>query len=316
MNYAFMSFSCPQATFAEMLALAAQYGYDGIEPRAAGGHKHAVELEASAEQRAAFRAQAADAGIDICCLAAGNRFADPADRDAQVAESLQYIDLAADIGAPTLRVFGGRIPDGIGRESAISSVTDALTRLADRADARGVVVCLETHDDWCSPANVAAVMERVDHSAIGVNWDAAHPLRQEGWTLADSYDTLRRWIHHVHMHDVFTASGTARTIRPSARGMSITSRCWSCYAAAATRGISAANGSTGSRRRFTCRVRSQRCAAMSARCLNCSSWSFLFSVSSFQVATKPYTAPVWTRPSVTPPFGLSHRVFVGSRHLG
>ena len=37
MNYAFMSFSCPQATFAEMLALAAQYGYDGVEPRAAGG---------------------------------------------------------------------------------------------------------------------------------------------------------------------------------------------------------------------------------------------------------------------------------------
>ena len=208
MNYAFMSFSCPQATFAEMLALAAQYGYDGIEPRAAGGHKHAVELEASAEQRAAFRAQAADAGIDICCLAAGSRFADPADRDAQVAESLQYIDLAADIGAPTLRIFGGRIPDGISREAAISGVADALTRLADRADARGVVVCMETHDDWCSPANVAAVMERVDHPAIGVNWDAAHPLRQEGWTLADSYDTLRRWIHHVHMHDVFTAAGS------------------------------------------------------------------------------------------------------------
>lgn len=203
MNFAFMSFSCPQATFAEMLALAAQYGYDGVEPRAAGGHNHAVELEASAEQRAAFRTQAADAGIAICCLASGNRFADPADRDAQVEETLQYIDLAADIGAPTLRVFGGRIPDGIDRESAISGVADALARLADRADARGVVVCMETHDDWCNPADVAAVMERVDRPAIGVNWDAAHPVRTEGWTLADSYDTLRRWIRHVHMHDVF-----------------------------------------------------------------------------------------------------------------
>ena len=206
MNYAFMSFSCPQATLAEMLALAAQYGYDGIEPRAAGGHNHAVELEASAQQRASFRAQAADAGIAICCLAAGNRFADPADRDAQVAESLQYIDLAADIGAPTLRVFGGRLPAGISRESAISGVADALKRLADRAAARGVVVCLETHDDWCSPADVAAVMERVDHPAIGVNWDAAHPLSKEGWTLPDSYHTLQRWIHHVHMHDLLIAS--------------------------------------------------------------------------------------------------------------
>ncbi len=33
-------------------------------------------------------------------------------------------------------------------------------------------------------------------------------------------------------------------------------------------------------------------------------------------ATKPYTVPMWTRPSVTPPFGLSHRVLVDRRHLG
>ena len=33
-------------------------------------------------------------------------------------------------------------------------------------------------------------------------------------------------------------------------------------------------------------------------------------------ATKPYTVPMWTRPSVTPPIGLSHRVLVGRRHLG
>ncbi len=203
MNYAFMSFSCPQATFAEMLELAAQYGYDGIEPRAAGAQSHGVELEASAEQRTSFREQAADAGIAICCLAAGNRFADPADRDAQVEETLRYIDLAADIGAPALRIFGGRFPASISQEAAISGVADALTRLADRAGGRGVVVCMETHDAWCNPANVAAVMERVDHPAIGVNWDAAHPVRTEGWTLADSYRTLRRWIRHAHVHDLF-----------------------------------------------------------------------------------------------------------------
>ena len=206
MNYAFMSFSCPQATFTEMLALAAQYGYAGVEPRAGGNHNHSVELEASARQRARFREQAAEAGIAICCLAAGARFADPASRDAQVAESLQYIDLAADIGAPALRVFGGQIPAGIRRESAIDGVADALTRLAGRADARGVAVCLETHDDWCNPQDVAAVMERVDHPSIGVNWDVAHPLHKEGWSLADSWRTLRPWIRHVHMHDIFLAA--------------------------------------------------------------------------------------------------------------
>lgn len=201
-----MSFSCPQASFAEVLALATQYGYDGIEPRADGGHNHGVELDASAEQRASFRAQAADAGIAICCLASGNRFADPADRDAQVEETLQHIDLAADIGAPVLRVFGGQIPDGISRAAAIDGVADALSRLADRAGDRGIAVCMETHDDWCNPADVAAVMTKVDHPAISVNWDAAHPVRKEGWTLADSYAALQGWIRHAHVHDVRVAS--------------------------------------------------------------------------------------------------------------
>ena len=39
-------------------------------------------------------------------------------------------------------------------------------------------------------------------------------------------------------------------------------------------------------------------------------------IQSLAVTTKPYRVSVWTRPSVTPPFGLSHRVLVGSRHFG
>ena len=205
MNYAFMSFSCPAATFDEMLAMALHYGYDGIEPRTASRHSHGVELDASAEQRASFRARASDAGIAICCLAVGTRFADPASQDTQVAETLLSIDLAADIGAPVLRVFGGQIPTDVGRESAIDRLVDAFRRLAERADERGVIVCLETHDDWCNPQHVATVLERVNHPAIGVNWDVVHPLRKEGWSLEDSYQVLQPWIHHVHIHDISLA---------------------------------------------------------------------------------------------------------------
>ena len=202
MKYAFMSFSCPTATFDELLAMAVQYGYSGIEPRVAGNQNHGVELEASAEQRATFQQKAADAGIDICCLAAGNRFVDPDNRDAQLAEARQYIELAADIGAPLLRVFGGRLPAGLSREAAIDGLVDAFRCLAEWAGEWGVVVCLETHDDWCNPQHVATVLERVDNPAAGVNWDVIHPLYREGWTLADSYRAVRPWIRHVHIHDV------------------------------------------------------------------------------------------------------------------
>ena len=73
MRYAFMSFSCPELTYDEMLAAAVKYGYEGIEPRTAAGHAHGVELSASPAQRAEFKAKAKAAGIDNCCLALSRR---------------------------------------------------------------------------------------------------------------------------------------------------------------------------------------------------------------------------------------------------
>ena len=201
MNYAFMSFSCPELNLDEMLALANQLGYDAIEPRAGSGHAHGVELAASPAQRAESRAKAADSGIALCCLAVSCRYADPATADDQADETRRYVDLAADVGAPRLRVFGGQIPDGISREAAIDGVARALASVADHAGARGVTICIETHDDWCDPAHVAAIMQQVNHPAIAVNWDIMHPVRRGNATMDSAFETLQPWIRHVHIHD-------------------------------------------------------------------------------------------------------------------
>lgn len=201
MRYAFMSFSCPELNFDEMIAAAADYGYDGVEPRTAAGHAHGVELTADPAERIEFKVKAADAGVDLCCLALSSRFADPAAADLMVDETRRYIDLAADIGAPRVRVFGGKLPDDVTREAAIDGVSTALAALAGHAAARKVTVCLETHDDWCDPNHVIAVMENVDHPAIRVNWDVLHPLRVCGMDAHEAYDLLKPWIAHTHIHD-------------------------------------------------------------------------------------------------------------------
>ncbi|MBI2437911.1 MAG: hypothetical protein HYV36_03760, partial [Lentisphaerae bacterium] len=51
MKYSFMSFSCPQLTFVQLLATAKRFGYDGVEPRIDAEHRHGVETAASAAQR-------------------------------------------------------------------------------------------------------------------------------------------------------------------------------------------------------------------------------------------------------------------------
>jgi sugar phosphate isomerase/epimerase len=201
MKYAFMSFSCPRLSLAEMLALAARLGYDGIEPRLRSGHSHGIETTMDSAARRAARQQSDDSGIRLACLATGLTFADPAKAAASVEEARRCIALAADVGCDRLRVFGGPLPAGLTREQAIDEVATSLSSLADEAGAAGVALCLETHDDWTDPAHVAQVMRRVGHPAIAVNWDIMHPARQSKVSMDDAFDALRPWIRHVHFHD-------------------------------------------------------------------------------------------------------------------
>jgi len=118
-----------------------------------------------------------------------------------IARTHERIDLAGDVGAARLRVFGGAFPEDMGRDDAIAQVASCLTAVADHAAERGVTICLETHDAWCVPAHVAAVLQRVDHPAVGANWDVMHPVRSGLATVAESFETLRPWIRHLHVHD-------------------------------------------------------------------------------------------------------------------
>lgn len=206
MKYAFTSFSWPFADLTQLLDAAKRYGYEGIEPRLDAGHGHGIEVGTDAAERHALRERIAATGIGLCCLSSSAKFADPATVDQHVAATGHRIDLAADLGVPLLRVFGGQIPSSTTRAEATARIVDALGSVADHAWDRGVRVCLETHDDWSDPRAVAAIMGAVDHPAIGVLWDVMHPVRTGGATMESAYDVLSPWLAHVHIHD-----GSART---------------------------------------------------------------------------------------------------------
>ena len=215
MKYAFMTFSTPELTLAEVLATAREYGYDGIEPRLDAQHRHGIEVATSAAERAAIRQQVAESGIALACLATSLSYADPAKTEAMLAGTHERIDLAGDLGVPVIRVFGGGIPAGVSRETAIDLLITSLRSVADHAARRGVTVAMETHDDWCDPQHVAAVMRSVNHPSIAVNWDIMHPVRTGFATIEASFAALRPWIRHLHLHD---GVGTAVKMVPIGTG--------------------------------------------------------------------------------------------------
>jgi sugar phosphate isomerase/epimerase len=201
MKYAFMTFSCKDASLDEVLALARRTGYEGVELRSGGGHAHGVEVDTGPNERATVKRKCAEAGIEPCCIAISARFADPADAAEWVAETEATIELASDIGSPVIRVFGGKLGEEVSRGEAVEAVAGHLRGLASEAEAHGVTLAMETHDAWCDAAHVAAVMRLVDHPAVGVNWDVMHPGRAAGYSLEASFELLKPWIRHLHFHD-------------------------------------------------------------------------------------------------------------------
>ena len=207
-----MSFSTPDLDLPGMVAVAARYGYAGIEPRLEAHHAHGVEIKAPPDRRREIRQLIDDSPIAFACLATSCRYVAHTVNQEAVEATLRCIDLAADVGAPCIRVFGGRLTDGLAREEAIEVLAESLSLTAGHAGERGITVCLETHDDWCDPQHVAKVLRQVNHDAIAVNWDIMHPVRQGHATVDKAFRVLQPWIRHVHLHDGVTEEDKLRFV--------------------------------------------------------------------------------------------------------
>ena len=218
MKLAFMSFSCPELSLDEMIAVAKEYGYDGIEPRVSENHKHGIEFGSTESFRKECKQKSEESGISLCCIATSCCFANPETNSEVINDAHKAIDLAGDVGAPCIRVFGGQIPEGTTREAAIDLMIKSMQTIANHAAERTVAVCTETHDAWTNPEHLAEVMKRVNHPAIALNWDIMHPVRVAKVTIDEAFQTLKPWIKHVHFHDSTTNEKGGCVLAPIGTG--------------------------------------------------------------------------------------------------
>lgn len=86
-------------------------------------------------------------GLAISGTAMRNRygFLDPEPRRTEIEKTKEWIDIASALGAPMLRVFADHVPDGISEEQAYRAHIECFEQVLPYAEARGVVLALETH---------------------------------------------------------------------------------------------------------------------------------------------------------------------------
>lgn len=117
-------------------------------------------------------------GISISGTAIGNDFCvkEGEKRNQQLAECRQWIDYAALMGAPVIRIFAGKVPKGDSEEAALERCVEGINESLEYAATKGVFLALENHGGvTATPGQMLKIIDAVKPSPwFGVNFDSGN----------------------------------------------------------------------------------------------------------------------------------------------
>lgn len=168
----------------DFAGLAADMGLDAIEPTSYYFPADAPMDYFSRLQRHAFLL-----GLDISGTAIGNNFCLPPgpERDKTLQLTRDWIDRAAAMQAPVIRIFAGNVPKGDTEAAAVERTIEGIKQSCEYAGTKGVVLALENHGGITAEADqLLKLVKAVDSPWFGVNLDTGN------FRTADPYGDLEK----------------------------------------------------------------------------------------------------------------------------
>ena len=159
-------------TLDDFVDLCAEYGLPGTEPTSYFVPDPLPDRYLQRLRRRAFLA-----GLTVSGTAIGNTFTYPAgpDRDREIAYTKLWIDRAADMGAPTIRIFAGNLQKGTTEAQARRWCIDAIRECCEYAGRKGVILALENHGGIVTTAEqLVSIVREIDSEWFGVTWDSGN----------------------------------------------------------------------------------------------------------------------------------------------
>lgn len=135
-----------------------------------------------------LRRRAFLAGLTVSGTSIGNTFTHPpgAERDREIAYAKRWIDRAADMGAPTIRIFAGNVQKGTTEAQARGWAIECIRECCEYAGTKGVILALENHGGIVTTAQqLLSIVKEIDSEWFGVTWDSGN-FRSE-----DAYGELK-----------------------------------------------------------------------------------------------------------------------------
>jgi sugar phosphate isomerase/epimerase len=201
---AFSTLGCPKWPWTRVLEQAAALGYAAIELRGIEGEMDLTKRPEFTGTRVEQTMKDLRAlGLAISDLGASSRMheADPKVRAAQLDEGRRFIDLAARLKVPYVRVFGDKVPPGEARAAVIPRVVDGLRTLGEHAKGSGVGIIIESHGDFTDSPSLLEILKGAALPNVALLWDAHHTVVAGKETPAQTYAALGSYVRHTHLKD-------------------------------------------------------------------------------------------------------------------
>jgi len=130
--------------------------------------------------------------------------ADPAKRADALVQIKKWVDVTDRLGAPHLRVFAGKLPEGSNLSEATTWVVETMKAASDYSATKGIMLGLEDHVGVSQSADVCLeIMHRVNSPYAGINIDISHFVPTP---TQDSYQQIAACIPYAtntHIRNTF-----------------------------------------------------------------------------------------------------------------
>jgi sugar phosphate isomerase/epimerase len=159
-------------TLDDFIETCAELGYDGVELTS-----YYFPNPVTPEYLQQLKRKAFLLGMDVSGTALGNNYCHPPGeaRDKQIASTKEWLAHAGAMGAPCMRVFAGKAPDGVSEEQARKWVVECLEECSDAAAEHGVFLALENHGGVTATADgVLEMITAVKSEWCGLNLDTGN----------------------------------------------------------------------------------------------------------------------------------------------
>ncbi len=179
-----LSGMAPKLTMNDFVADCAKFGLEGTELTS-----YYFPKSVTHDYLSLLAAQCFRLGLDVSGTAIGNDFGHPPGekRLKEIASTKQWIDFAAVLGAPVIRIFAGHEQPGSTPAQAHSLMVSAIEECCEYAGKNGIYLALENHGGPTATAEgLLSFVRDVNSPWFGVNLDSGN------FASADVYGDLAK----------------------------------------------------------------------------------------------------------------------------